>query len=44
MHGVRWLVGRSHPSGSGQSLSPENEGVVRTRDLTDVGIPRCYLA
>lgn len=39
------LAGGSKPSLRDRAVALANErGVVRTRDLTDIGVPRCYLA
>jgi hypothetical protein len=39
------LAGGSKPSLRDRAVALANErGVVRTRDLTDTGVPRCYLA
>lgn len=39
------LAGGPKPSLRGRTVALAAErGVVRTRDLTDIGIPRCYLA
>ncbi|QRG09796.1 type IV toxin-antitoxin system AbiEi family antitoxin domain-containing protein [Xanthobacter dioxanivorans] len=39
------LAGGPKPSLRDRAVALANErGVVRTRDLTDIGVPRCYLA
>lgn len=39
------LAGGAKPSLRDRAVALANErGVVRTRDLTDIGVPRCYLA
>jgi len=38
---IRLIGGPNHPLGNRQSLS--KTVIVRVRDLTDIGIPRCYL-
>lgn len=39
------LAGGPKPSPSDRALALANErGVVRTRELTNIGVPRCYLA